>query len=97
MTWKQFLFSNSHLSVQNLLEYRNIIIVCSDGEINAGKQEPGKVVHDVREKIRNMSFGLDDSQNQWVTISVIATRNDVTETMYLLSKICSSLSFGYGE
>ncbi|KAJ8316176.1 hypothetical protein KUTeg_006190 [Tegillarca granosa] len=84
---------NICFSAKDLLEYRNAIIVFSDGEINAGIQEPGKLVHYVREKIRNMSFGLDDSQNQWVTISVIATGNDVSETVYLLSKICSSEAF----
>lgn len=36
---------------------------------------------------------MDDSQNQWVSISTIATGNDVSEAMYLLSKCCSSDAF----
>ena len=73
--------------------YRNSIIVFSDGEINDGTKEPNKLVHEVREKIRKNAFNLDDSQNQWVSISTIATGNDISEAMYLLSKCCSSDAF----
>jgi hypothetical protein len=73
--------------------YRNSIIVFSDGEINEGTKEPNKLVHEVREKIRRNAFDLDDSQNQWVSISTIATGNDISEAMYLLSKCCSSDAF----
>ncbi|KAK3107676.1 hypothetical protein FSP39_019673 [Pinctada imbricata] len=78
---------------EDLLNYRNAIIILSDGEINEGTTHPGKLVHEVREKIRNTSYGLDDSQNQWVTISVIVTGNEVSEAMYMLSKFCSSEAF----
>lgn len=78
---------------EDLLTYRNSIIVFSDGEINEGTKEPNKLIHEVREKIRRNAFDLDDSQNQWVSISTIATGNDVSEAMYLLSKCCSSDAF----
>ena len=82
-----------YFSADDLLNYRNAIIVFSDGEINEGTLKPGTLVHEVREKIRHLSYGLDDAHNQWVTISVIVTGNEVSEAMYMLSKFCSSEAF----
>ncbi|XP_061189194.1 uncharacterized protein LOC133197254 isoform X2 [Saccostrea echinata] len=87
------IFSEKAKGPEDLLMYRNSIIVFSDGEINEGTKEPNKLVHEVREKIRKNAFDLDDSQNQWVSISTIATGNDISEAMYLLSKCCSSDAF----
>lgn len=87
------IFSENATGPEDLLTYRNSIIVFSDGEINEGTKEPNKLIHEVREKIRRNAFDLDDSQNQWVSISTIATGNDVSEAMYLLSKCCSSDAF----
>ncbi|XP_062589573.1 uncharacterized protein LOC134251202 isoform X2 [Saccostrea cucullata] len=87
------IFSEKARGPEDLLMYRNSIIVFSDGEINEGTKEPNKLVHEVREKIRKNAFDLDDSQNQWVSISTIATGNDISEAMYLLSKCCSSDAF----
>ncbi|OWF42320.1 hypothetical protein KP79_PYT22031 [Mizuhopecten yessoensis] len=80
-------------SQDDLLGYRNSIIVFSDGEINLGTQEPQRLVHEVREKIRAMSFGLDYTQNQWVSISTVVTGSNSTEIMHSLSKFCSSDAF----
>ncbi|XP_069115584.1 uncharacterized protein [Argopecten irradians] len=80
-------------SQEDLLGYRNSIIVFSDGEINLGTQEPSRLVHEVREKIRAMSFGLDNTQNQWVSISTVVTGSSPSEIMYSLSKFCSSDAF----
>ncbi|XP_060067697.1 uncharacterized protein LOC132547906 [Ylistrum balloti] len=80
-------------SQNDLLSYRNSIIVFSDGEINMGTQEPQRLVHEVREKIRSMSFGLDNTQNQWVSISTVVTGSSPSEIMYSLSKFCSSDAF----
>lgn len=87
------IFSENATGPDDLLTYRNSIIVFSDGEINEGTKEPNKLIHEVRDKIRRNAFDLDDSQNQWVSISTIATGNDVSEAMYLLSKCCSSDAF----
>ncbi|XP_056012926.1 uncharacterized protein LOC125678503 isoform X5 [Ostrea edulis] len=87
------IFSERAKGPEDLLMYRNSIIVFSDGEINEGTKEPNKLVHEVREKIRRNAFDLDDSQNQWVSISTIATGNDISEAMYSLSKFCSSDAF----
>lgn len=87
-----FRLFHSH-SQKDLLSYRNSIIVFSDGEINLGTQEPRKLVHEVREKIRAMSYGLDDSQNQWVSISTVVTGSSPSEIMFAISKFCSSDAF----
>lgn len=87
------IFSDNARGPEDLLTYRNSIIVFSDGEINEGTKEPNKLIHEIREKIRRNAYDLDDSQNQWVSISTIATGNDVSEAMYLISKCCSSDAF----
>jgi hypothetical protein len=76
-----------------LLKYKNAIIIFSDGEINAGTQEPSKLVHEVREKVRQLSHGLDESLNQWVSISTVVLGKCASEAMYCLSKFCSSDAF----
>jgi hypothetical protein len=78
---------------RDLLKYKNAIIIFSDGEINAGTQEPSKLVHEVREKVRQLSHGLDESLNQWVSISTVVLGKCASEAMYCLSKFCSSDAF----
>lgn len=77
----------------DLFNYRNTIIVFSDGEVNAGTQSPNELVHEVREKIRKLSKGLDESLNQWVSISTVVLGKTASEVMYCLSKFCSSDAF----
>lgn len=72
------------------LSRKNSILVFSDGEVNSGTIPSQHLVHEVRQNIRQMVPSIDDSQNQWVTISVITTGNSVSEQAYLLSKVCSS-------
>ena len=55
------------------LSRKNSIIVFSDGEINSGTVASQSLVHEVRQNIRQMVPNLDDSQNQWVSISIITT------------------------
>ena len=57
------------------LESKNSILVFTDGEINAGTTEPERLVHEVRQNIRQMVPSLSASNNQWVTISVVTTGN----------------------
>lgn len=86
-------FRDASSGKRDLLHYRNAIIVFSDGEVNAGTQEPSKLVHEVREKIRQLSFGLDESLNQWASISTVVLGKSASEIMYCLSKFCSSDAF----
>lgn len=76
-----------------MLKYKNAIIIFSDGEINAGTQEPSKLVHEVREKVRQLSHGLDESLSQWASISTVVLGKCASEAMYCLSKFCSSDAF----
>lgn len=77
----------------DLLSYKNAIIVLSDGEINAGTQEPSQLVHEVRERIRQHAHGLEESLNQWVSISTVVLGKTASESMFCLSKFCSSDAF----
>ncbi|XP_052062619.1 uncharacterized protein LOC127702455 [Mytilus californianus] len=86
-------FRDASSGKRDLLHYRNAIIVFSDGEVNAGTQEPSKLVHEVREKIRQLSFGLDESLNQWASISTVVLGKSASEIMFCLSKFCSSDAF----
>lgn len=88
-------FYNAIKDQAGYLSRKNSIIVFSDGEINSGTVEPRALVHEVRQNIRQMVPNLDDSQNQWVTISVVTTGNAVSEQAYMLSKYCSSDAFYY--
>ncbi|KAK3583050.1 hypothetical protein CHS0354_003993 [Potamilus streckersoni] len=78
-----------------LLNRKNSILIFSDGEVNAGTTDPDALVHEVRQNIRQMAPSLDDSTNQWVTISVVTTGSAVSEAAYLLSKTCSSEAYYY--
>ncbi|XP_052805429.1 uncharacterized protein LOC128234875 isoform X2 [Mya arenaria] len=77
------------------LESKNSILIFSDGEINAGTTEAMQLVHETRQSIRQMVPSLDDSQNQWVTISVVTTGSGISEAAYMLSKTCSSEAYYY--
>jgi hypothetical protein len=66
---------------RDLLKYKNAIIIFSDGEINAGTQEPSKLVHEVRENVRQLSHGLDESLNQWVSNKKKTCHDCVNQTM----------------
>ncbi|XP_045207654.2 uncharacterized protein LOC123559696 [Mercenaria mercenaria] len=77
------------------LERKNSILVFSDGEINAGTTDTNSLLHEVRQSIRQMVPKLDDSQNQWVTISVVTTGSNISEQAYMLSKTCSSDAYYY--
>ncbi|XP_052286817.1 uncharacterized protein LOC127882295 isoform X2 [Dreissena polymorpha] len=77
------------------LESKNSILIFSDGEVNAGTTDAGRLVQEARQNIRQMVPGLDDTQSQWVTISVVTTGSSISEPAYLLSKMCSSEAYYY--
>lgn len=86
-------FREAGVRGNDLYDYRNTIIVFSDGEVNAGTQSPNELVREVRDKIRKLSKGLDESVNQWVSISTVMLGKTASECMYCLSKFCSSDAF----
>lgn len=77
------------------LEKKNTILIFTDGDINAGTTETNALLHEVRQNIRQMVPKLDDSQNQWVTISVVTTGSKISDQAYMLSKTCSSDAYYY--
>ncbi|KAL3884688.1 hypothetical protein ACJMK2_024803 [Sinanodonta woodiana] len=88
-------FNDAIKTPDELLKRKNSILIFSDGEVNAGTTDPDALVHEVRQNIRRMAPSLDDSTNQWVTISVVTTGSAVSEAAYLLSKTCSSEAYYY--
>ncbi|KAL4228487.1 hypothetical protein ACF0H5_011535 [Mactra antiquata] len=88
-------FYEGSKSESDYLESKNSILVFTDGDFNAGTTDANSLIHEVRQNIRQVVPVLDDSRNQWVTISVVTTGSTISESAYALSKTCSSEAYYY--